>query len=457
MAGAKEFLRVLEAGEIGSLSPPTTAKEFDILHGACRTLAEMSDAKHSLEGAHLLFTFLGQGEWHESAADERAELIFACAFAGWRASRRVGTAREGAVWFDRLRHTLRSSPTMFLSAQETSPTQLKTDPEILENPEVLLAVCGFLHERLTTSPSSVREEATFLYRFIERPKREIGLFDEREYFLGEIALLAGTACRNLSFREEAWLWFDRAEAAFGHAVNAAGDLSRLAYQRLAERFEERKLDMVLELLPSLIDSFRGLGMREDVLKCRFLEAVSFVETDEAAKAVDVYREICAEATEIGSQTLLGEAYVNLIHAHGMLGEADEAMEASREAIPILKRLDNRIALAKVHWGLGILLRERAQPLGAIDSFRKAQEEFEALGMRADIAALNLVLADLLLDQGQDVAALKEISAALPVISELKMAPEGMAALSLLRESARRQEINRTALRELHGYFQELNS
>ncbi len=38
-----------------------------------------------------------------------------------------------------------------------------------------------------------------------------------------------------------------------------------------------------------------------------------------------------------------------------------------------------------------------------------------------------------------------------------MAPEGMAALSLLRESARRQEINRQALRDLHGYFEDLHS
>jgi hypothetical protein len=38
-----------------------------------------------------------------------------------------------------------------------------------------------------------------------------------------------------------------------------------------------------------------------------------------------------------------------------------------------------------------------------------------------------------------------------------MAPEGMAALSLVRESVRRQEVNRQALRELHGYFQELQN
>ena len=91
---------------------------------------------------------------------------------------------------------------------------------------------------------------------------------------------------------------------------------------------------------------------------------------------------------------------------------------------------------------------------AIEAYRQAQEQFEALGMRADIAALSLIIGDLLLDQGQNAEALREIAAALPVIDELKMAPEGMAALSLLRESARRQEVNRAALRELHGYFPE---
>ncbi len=327
----------------------------------------------------------------------------------------------------------------------------------LEDPETLLALCGILRERMSTSPASVRDEAEFLYRFIETPRREIGLFDERDYFLGETALLAGNACRNLSLREEAWLWFDRAEAGFRHTMNAPGELSRLAYQRLAERFEERQLDVVIELLPSLVESFQKLGMPEDALKCRFLEGLAHVEKDEPSAAVAVFNRICADAEALHSDRLLSEAYVNLIHAHGMLGEAREAIEASRRALPILKRLDNNIATAKVHWGLGILLREGGHTSEAIDSYRKAQEEFAAIGMRADIAALNLVVADLLLDLGQAREALGEVSAALPVIAELKMAPEGMAALSLVRESVRRQDVNRQALRELHGYFQELQA
>ncbi|HEY3205012.1 MAG TPA: hypothetical protein VGL03_15285 [Thermoanaerobaculia bacterium] len=327
----------------------------------------------------------------------------------------------------------------------------------LEDPETLLALCGILRDRITTSPSSVRDEAVFIYRFIETPKREIGLFDEREYFLGETALIAGAACRYLSEREESWVWFDRSEAGFRHTMNAVGELSRLAYQRLAERFEERQLEIVLEFLPPLVESFQKLGMPEDALKCRFLEGLALFERDEPAAAVRVFDEIRRDAEALGSQKLVAEAYVNLIQAHGVLGEAEEAIEASRRAIPLLQQLNNRISLAKVHWGLGTLLREGGHVFGAIESFRKAQAEFESIGLRADIAALNLVVADLLLEKGQDREALREISSALPVISELKMAPEGMAALSLLRESARRQEINRQALRELHGYFPQLQS
>ena len=327
----------------------------------------------------------------------------------------------------------------------------------LEDPETLLSLCSILRERLESSPSCVRDEAEFLYRFLESPKRQIGLFDEREYFLGEIALLAGTACRQLSRREEAHVWFDRAEAGFRHTLNAAGDLSRLGYQRLAERLEERQIDVVLELLPSLIESFRGLEMHEEALKCRFLEGLALMETDELSRAAELFTDICGEAQARGSVRLLASAYGNLTHIYGMMGDAEGAIAASSEAIPVLRRLDDRVALAKVQWGLATLLRETGQILASIQAYRKAQEEFDAIGMRADIAALNLVVADLLLEQGQDADALREISAALPVISELKMAPEGMAALSLLRESTRRQEINRPALRELHGYFQELQS
>jgi len=322
----------------------------------------------------------------------------------------------------------------------------------VEDPETLLSLCEFLRGGLESSPAVVLTECGYVYRLIRASPREIGLFDERDYFLGEIALLAGTACRQLAQRDEARLWFDRSEAGFRHTVNAAGDLSRLGYQRLALRLEERQIPEVLELVPPLIESLESLGMPDEALKCRFLEGLAMMESDELTLAAQIFRDICDRAERLDNQRLLASAYGNLTHVYGMLGNAEEAIAASGKALPILHRLGDRVALAKVQWGLATLLRESGQVESAVEAYRQAQKQFETLGMRADIAALNLVIADLLLDQGQDAEALQEISAALPVIDELKMAPEGMAALSLLRESARRHEINRAALRELHGYF-----
>jgi tetratricopeptide (TPR) repeat protein len=325
----------------------------------------------------------------------------------------------------------------------------------LEDPETLLSLCSLLRDWLESSPAAVRDEAEFLYRFIETPRREIGLFDEREYFLGETALLAGTACRQLSRREEAHLWFDRAEAGFRPTLNAVADLSRLGYQRLAERFEERQVDVVLELLPALIEGLQRLKMPEEALKCRFLEGLALMETDSLLQAVELFTNICAEAEAIGSERLLAIAHTNLTHIFGMMGDAEGAIAASAKAIPVLRRLDDRVALAKVQWGLATLLRETGQIPASIDAYRKAQLEFESMGMRADVAALSLVIADLLHEEGRDDEALREISSALPVITELRMAPEAKAAFSLLREAARRHEIDPRALRDLHRYLQSL--
>ena len=322
----------------------------------------------------------------------------------------------------------------------------------LEEPETLLALCGILRGRLESTPEEVVCEAQFFYRFLEQPKRSIGILDEREFFLGETALLAGSACRILSRREDARRWFDRSEAWFRQTVNSVADWSRLSYQRLALRVEERELDEVLELVPLLIESFEKLEMREEALKCRFLEGIVLMEADQLTRAAEVFRRIRAGARSLGNDQLLATALTNLAQLHGTLGEAEEALDASRHALLVWKRLGNRIGVAKVHWGMGDLLRVKDQPASAIEAYRSAQVEFAQIGMKGDVAALQLVLADLMLDLGQDEAARNEILLALPAIDEIQMVPEGMAALALLRESVRGRRIDRSALRELHGFF-----
>lgn len=327
----------------------------------------------------------------------------------------------------------------------------------LDDPETLLAVLSVLREQLPSTPHRILEESRFLYRFLEKPRRPIGLLDERDYFLGEAALLSGMASRLLAQREEARRWFDRAEASYRLTVDAVAALSRLSYQRLALDLEERELDRVLELAPRLSESFTKLGMVEDALKCRSLEGLALMELGELGSALTVFGEICGAASQTSAEQVLASAYVNLVHLHAMRGDTPNALAASHEAIPILKRAGNRIDLAKIEWGMATLMRKTGQRRAAVDAYRSAQRQFARLGMMADVAAGHLVIADLDLELGQDQDAMREILAALPVIDELKMVPEGLAALSLLRESVRQQRINRQALRDLHGYFEEINT
>ena len=345
-----------------------------------------------------------------------------------------------------------------LRVLETPPSErtIRVRELRLEEPETLLALCGILKGLSETDPSRLRDEATSFYEFLAEPVREVGLFDEREYFLGELALLAGTACRLLFRREEAKRWFDRSESAFRQTVNAISDWARVSYQRLALRVEEREFDAVLELVPSLTKTFERMEMREDALKTRFLEGVSLMNMDRLERALEVFRGICADAQEIHSERLLAIACNNLVQIHGMMGQTEAALEEAQGTLRLLYRLDNKIGLAKLQWGVGTVLKTQGNLGAAREAFATAQSGFAALGMQSDVAALHLVLADLCLEIGEESVACRHVLDALPIIESEKMVPEGVAALTLLQESVRQRRINHSALRELHGYFDEVS-
>ncbi|SRR6266496_1319140 len=342
---------------------------------------------------------------------------------------------------------------------ETPITQrLKRSDELhLEDPEQLLSVCTLLWGMGEVQPARAQDEAAFFYGFIETPKRPIGIFDERDFYLGEFALIAGGTCRILSKREDARRWFDLAEANFVLSHNASAHIARLAYQRLALKLDERNFDSVLELAPRWVECFARLGLAEDALKCRFLEAHVLKETERLDEAKQAFRSIKADSEARGLDRLAAIAGQNLFQIHVFLDEVEKAITEAKEAASILGRQNNRVSLAKLHLGVGFLLRRQRRLSESIEAFRASQLQFAELEMRADVAAVNLILADLLLDAGQAAQAEWEIRAALPIIDELKLVPEGIAALSLLRDSLRRREIDRHALRSLNGYFEELGS
>src|SRR5262249_5987121 len=276
-------------------------------------------------------------------------------------------------------------------------------------------------------------------------------------FLGEAARIVGNVCRALTRRDEARRWLETCEVWFLRTGNAAGNLAKLSYVRLALLFEEREHEAVLRSIPQLIDDFERLGMTEDALRCKIVRGGALKETDRLQEAIVTLNRAAAEARSLGNEHLLAHALVNLVQIYGFLGELQNASPNMKEAEALLRKLGSHAPLAKLQWGIAYLLRTHSDFAGAIRAYRSAQHEFATVGMHADVAAVQLQIADVLLDQGQDKQAEWEIRQALPIIDEYKLVPEGVAALSLLRESLRRQKIDRQALRNLHGYFEELSS
>jgi tetratricopeptide (TPR) repeat protein len=150
--------------------------------------------------------------------------------------------------------------------------------------------------------------------------------------------------------------------------------------------------------------------------------------------------------------MLALALVNLGQIHAALGAPERALIDAGRAAEVFRKLKNPFGVAKLQWTVGDALRAQRKLPAAIQAYRDAQEAFQKLEMRADVASLHLVIADLLLELGQERQAEWEVCAALPVIDEEKMVPEGLAAYGLLRTSLQRKQINRQALRDLHGYF-----
>lgn len=325
--------------------------------------------------------------------------------------------------------------------------------QVLSNPDILWHVCLLLRDLWETSPARVAEEASCLYAWVANPEHAFGLFDERDYFLGETALIAGTAYRFVGRLDEAERWLDRADAGFRHTVNPAPLLANVAYARLSARYVAGEYPYVLELLPSLAASFRKLRMELEAAKCRFLEAKALIQLGEVQESLPLLASL-RESQEVRRDTgLLGHVLAHLGNCYGSVGQFDRAAEMYEEALPVVRESNKPAFLAELKWCIGDTYRSQNQLTKAVEAYRAAQKDYRGTGMGMYVAILSLVTAETLLSLGRLREAEWEILAALPTIEEQKMVPEGFAAVALLRESVRRRQTDPNALRELREHLQ----
>lgn len=319
--------------------------------------------------------------------------------------------------------------------------------------DVLLSICGLLRERINTNPSEVLSEAGRIFAWVSSQGQSLGYFDERDFFLGESALLAGSACRLLGENAETELWLDRADASYRHTINPTPSLARVAYARLSLRYDMGRYNDVLELLPSVALTFEKLGLYAELGKCHLLQAMSLKElgrTGEAAARL----QCMLSGPEFASETSLrGTAMLSLGNIRSQEGDQEQALVAYRAAQPLLESSQRYSTLADLKGLVAEMLHQLGQIGAAIDAYRESVGDLVSLGMQTRAAYMRVVLSETLLEAGRPREAEWELLAALPTINEQQMVPEGFAAVVLLQESVRQRKTDPKALSELRQYLQ----
>jgi tetratricopeptide (TPR) repeat protein len=336
------------------------------------------------------------------------------------------------------------------------PMEERSDSErqrFLDSPDVLLAICLVLKRSRDLSPGVVLKEAVDIYRWISRPNCDLGLFDERDYFLGEMALIAGGVCRQLGGREDAFLWLDRAEAGFRHTLNPAPGLANVAYARLALRFEMGRHQDVMELAPSLEASFTKLRMEVEAAKCRLLLATTLKIAGHHSRALELLDRLHENPALASEPFLCARILAETGDLQQLHGDFRLAMIAFRDASNLLQGKQLSLAGADLKLNMAATYKALGSLELAEESYRAAQHDYVKLEARSLVAYTHLLIAETLLEMKRDREAEWEILAALPAIDEMKMVPEGFAAVALLRESVRRRQTDPVALKQLRAELQ----
>jgi tetratricopeptide (TPR) repeat protein len=323
----------------------------------------------------------------------------------------------------------------------------------LGSPDIVLAICQVLGQQRDSAPALVAAEAADVYQWIARPTCDLGLFDERDYFLGQTALLAGIASRHLGLREEGFLWLDRAEAGFRHTMNPAPGLANVAYARLALRFEMGRYKDVLELAPSLECSFTKLGMSVEAAKCRFLVGATLKIVGEHVNALNLLSPLSDIPALHSDPALRARVLAEVGDLRQLEGQFELALAAFEEASSLVSEMELSAVQPTLKMYVGGVYKALGRTPEAIEAFRASQRDFAQLEMKPYVAYLHLVIAESLLEINRDRQAEWEILAAMPTIDEVQMVPEAIAAVTLLRESVRRQKTDFGALQQVKELLQ----
>ena len=217
------------------------------------------------------------------------------------------------------------------------------------------------------------------------------------------------------------------------------------------RRSQRRFEETAELLDRASAAASSVKFRVQVLISR---ARLYKEMGDLEQAVEVLQE--ASRTEIPDDD--GRVVLCVQHslADGLskLGRFPEAQALLPAVIDLSRRCGGEVDCLRLLWIEGRVAAGLGKMTEAVTALRRVRGEFAARPMSFDTALVSLELAALYAEQGQ-MQDLKTLARHLvPILRARNVDPEVLAALTLFRRSAEREEVTANFANDVLGYLRK---
>jgi tetratricopeptide (TPR) repeat protein len=450
---------ILHGGAWESSSTDDDSK--DVLYALVETIEQTAarDPTSVVRIADAAYRAIESTDWSADIFAEKAGLLSRCARAGWKAR---GHSLEDVAEFRKARNALSPFDARLSSEWTDSQSALDETGEELEElcrrweldggNRNLSAAVACLFSCTQSSAPRVLFWASRIHEHLLASGRRIGVFDEHDYLTGVVACAASDAARYLGEFEASLGWIAHATDAFSRTQTPGILLLKTACQRLVVELSEKRLHDVLAQAPEIIRRCDELALKRDALKARIAEAAALKDSGQYREAEPRLAEIVRQG-EFTAQPALS------LMAIATYGEVLSALCKYTEADALFTEASSRAdakrwpaLCAHLQGLLGESHRDRGRMERAIGHYRAAAEIYERAGMHSFAAYTRILLAEALLLHSCPADAEREILSAMPVIEAKNLRQEGIAALALLRESRRRRQTVRDALKKLQEHL-----
>jgi tetratricopeptide (TPR) repeat protein len=209
---------------------------------------------------------------------------------------------------------------------------------------------------------------------------------------------------------------------------------------------------VIDLAPTLLETFKRLEMTREALKCGLVFALALKNVGRLDEGRQVLEGLVIDARSQGERGL--EALV-LLHLGELLlseGRTKEAGRVLREGTKLVDSSKPSLQLAYLQSVLGEALQDEGHFQEAADAYRASASTYRELSMPGWEAYIRLALAENLLQLGDHRQAEWEVLAAIPAIDSQRLEPHAQMAIALLAKSAQARSTDPRTLSEVRGYL-----